>query len=83
MLSKTRFFSLSLLLGLVLFLVGCSSGIPGIEPTPTNTPLPTETPTPTETATPTATPLPPAGVLLVPEGADQQLADQLQALPGL
>jgi hypothetical protein len=77
-LQKTRFIGLTLLLGSVLFLTGCSGGIPGLEPTPTNTAIPTETPAPTETPTPTATPLPPVGVLLVPAGADPVLAEQLQ-----
>lgn len=79
MLRHTRFFGLTLLFVLSIFVAGCSGGIPGLEPTPTSTATPTETPTPTATPTLTPTPLPPVGVLLVPEGADSQLTDQMQA----
>ena len=98
MLRISRFLGFTFLVVFALLLAGCSGGIPGLAPTPTNTATPTETPAPTATpeptptltipptatATPTATPtltptpLPPVGVLLVPEGADRQLSDQLQ-----
>ena len=73
-----RFLRLTLILVFTLILAGCSGGIPGVAPTPTGTSTPTETPAPTETPTPTVTPLPPVGVLLLPEGANPQLADRLQ-----
>ncbi len=79
MLRHTRFIGFTLLFALSLLLVGCSGGIPGLEPTPTNTAIPTKTPAPTETPTPTETPLPPVGVLLVPESADPILAEQMQS----
>lgn len=79
MLRYTRFTCFTLLSVLLILLAGCSGGIPGFEPTPTSTATPTSTPTPTATPTLTPTPLPPVGVLLVPEGADPQLADQIQA----
>ena len=60
-------------------MVGCSGGIPGLAPTPTDTATPTETPAPTETPTPTATALPPVGLLLLPDGADPHMAEQLQS----
>ena len=72
------FLRIPLILLIIIFIAGCSAGIPGLEPTPTITPAPTDTPTPTSTPTSTPTPLPPVGVLLVPEGADPQIADQLQ-----
>jgi len=78
-LRNTQLIKITLLLILPLLLIGCSGGIPGLQPTPTNTATPTATPTPTETPTPTATPLPPVGVLLVPEGADHALAEQMQS----
>ena len=77
MLRNAKFVGLLLLFALLL--VGCSGGIPGLEPTPTDAPPPTETPAPTETPTPTKTALPPVGVLLVPEGADPILAEQMQS----
>ncbi len=79
MLRKNSFIGLFLFLGFALLLVGCSGGIPGLEPTPTNPPPPTETPVPTETPTPTETQLPPVGVLLVPDGADPILVEQMQS----
>ena len=79
MLRYTRFTCFTLLSVLLILLAGCSDGIPGFEPTPTSTATPTSTPTPTATPTLTPTPLPPVGVLLVPEGADPQLAGQMQA----
>ena len=77
MLRNAKFIGLILLFALLL--VGCSGGIPGLEPTSTNPPPPTETLTPTETPIPTETALPPVGVLLVPEGADPILAEQMQS----
>ena len=73
-----RFVGFALLIVFTLFLAGCSGGIPGLAPTPTGTATPTETPVPTETPTATPTPLPPVGVLIIPEGADANLAEQLQ-----
>jgi len=73
------FIGLFLLLGLTLILAACSGGIPGLAPTPTNTLEPTETFTPTETPAPTATALPPVGLLILPEGANPDLAESIQA----
>ena len=75
----TSLIGFTLFIALYLLLTGCSEGIPGFEPTPTNTITPTVTPTPTATPTLTPTSLPPVGVLIVPEGADPQLAEQMQA----
>jgi len=79
LLRHIRFIGFWLLFFVSILMAGCSGGIPGLEPTPTNTAIPTETPIPTATPTLTPTPLPPVGVLLVPEGADPQLADQMQS----
>ena len=78
MLQFTRLSWFTLLSVVLILLSGCSGNLPGFEPTPTPTTPPTATAFPTATPTLTPTPLPPVGVLLHPEGADQQLADQLQ-----
>lgn len=79
MLRISRFLGFAFLVVFALFIVSCSGGIPGLAPTPTNTAAPTETPAPTATPEPTATALPPVGLLLIPDGADPRLADQVQS----
>jgi hypothetical protein len=75
----SRSLGFAFLIGFALLVTGCAGGIPGLAPTPIDTVAPTETPQPTETPTPTATALPPVGLLLLPDGADPNLADQLQS----
>ena len=78
MIRKNHLIVTLVIFSVALLVAGCSGGIPGLAPTPTNTPSPTETLTPTVPPTPTATALPPVGLLLLPDGADPLLAESVQ-----
>lgn len=73
-----RLLCLVWIMALLFVLSGCAGGLPGFEPTPTETPVPTYTITPTEVPTATLTPLPPIGLLLSPTEADPTLVKEVQ-----
>ncbi|HEX9090870.1 MAG TPA: hypothetical protein VF831_05240, partial [Anaerolineales bacterium] len=67
------------LICLAWLLAACDKASPSLAPTLTTLPNPTATNTQVPTAQPSATTTPPTLVILTPPGADQSLANLLQA----